>query len=176
MSKKEIGEGVNLGEVGALARALTEAEDDIERIEAQLKVAKERERRLREEDLPAAMAELGLTKIKLETGETIETKLDVYCAITAAQKGVAFEWLDGHGFGGLIKSELSVDFGRDELGLAKEMAKTIAESYGKSASLSQAVAPQTLKAWLKEQLTAGADVPLSLFNARPVTVAKVKRS
>ena len=40
-------------------------------------------------------------------------------------------------------------------------------------ALDQGVHAQTLKAFLKEQLSKGANIPLELFGARPVWTAKI---
>lgn len=162
-----------LGEVSALARALVEAERATTEAEAELKRCKEHERRLREEDLPGAMQELGLDKIRLETGEEISTKLEVYASIPAARKQEAFDWLEANGFGGLIKSEITVPFSREELDKAADLAHQLQED-GFTCSLGRTVHPQTLKAFIKEQLAQATPVPLELFGAQAVNTAKVK--
>ena len=44
---------------------------------------------------------------------------------------------------------------------------------GLQPSLDQSVHAQTLKAFLKEQLAMGTNIPLDLFGARPVWTAKL---
>lgn len=168
----------DLGEVSKLARALIDAEDAVTSAEEALKLLREHERAIREEDLPGAMEELGLKKITLSSGEVISTKLEVYASISEAMKGPAYKWLDDNGFGGLIKTEVKAEFGREELEEAKALLAEL-EGQQYDCGIKQAVAPQTLKAWLKEQLQLGvnakAQVPLELFGARPVNQASVKR-
>lgn len=167
---------MELSEVSQLARLLVDADAAVERQEHELSVAKENARRLREEALPSAMMELGLERLDLSDGTQITTGEDVYCSITEAMRERAHSWLDDNGFGGLIKTDIVVPFGRDDEGRQK-MKDVVWHLAGLGLSIQrkEAVHPGTLKAFLKEQLREGRpDLPLQLFGARPVTVAKVK--
>lgn len=167
----------NLGEVGRLAAALLEAQRAVEDAEARLKVLKERERKLEEEDLPGAMEEVGLQSVALPDGTKIAVKQEVYVAMLAANKPLCWQWLDDNGYGGLVKHELKAQFGRGEEEEEKLNAVLRAMSeLGVEGEAKSDVNSQTLKAWLKEQLQdaeKAARVPLDLFGARPVQVAKV---
>lgn len=163
---------ITLSEMAELARALLDADKDVERVEGDLKDAKERARVLREETIPAAMQEMGLEEVKLETGQKISIKQDVYASIPAASKGAAYDWLNEHGFGGLIKVEVSATFAKGEQDAALELHKQLL-AQGLQPDLDQSVHAQTLKAFLREQIAAGTNVPLDLFGARPVWTAKI---
>lgn len=163
-----------LRELSALCAQLRDAEEDLKRLDEAWKAAKERVRRLVEEDIPGLMSELGVKRLVLETGETISVGFEVFAQIPKDGKQLAFNWLEEHGHGGLIKTEISVTFGRDELGIAKRIATEIVEREGRPVELDQSVHAGTLKAWLKEQLQEGQSVPLELFGARPVNIAKIK--
>lgn len=155
-----------------LARALVEADAGVDEAEGALKDAKERARVLREETIPAAMQEMGLEEVKLETGQKISIKQDVYASIPAASKGAAYDWLNEHGFGGLIKVEVSTTFAKGEQEQAIKLHKQLA-AQGLQPDLDQSVHAQTLKAFLREQIAAGNNIPLDLFGARPVWTAKI---
>ena len=163
-----------LGEISALARMLVDYDREVDEAEAKLKELKEHARRVREESLPGAMEQLGLKELRLASGERIEIKQDVYASIPKDGQGAAFEWLEGNGFGGLIKTEVSVSFGRDERLAARELAETLV-AQGLVADVSSSVHVQTLKAFLREQLAEARPIPLDLFGARPVSVAKVTK-
>lgn len=165
-----------LGEVAALARRLVAADARVAEAEEALRTAEAHARRLREEALPEAMAELGLAELQLDDGTKISVALEVYCGIPAAERERAFQWLEDNDFGGLIKTEVKVPFGRndDERAALRKLVQ-ILESERFEYQAKQDVHAQTLKAWLKEQLREGRqDLPLQLFGARPVTLAKVK--
>jgi hypothetical protein len=165
-----------LGEVAALARRLVAADARVAEAERELRAAEEHARRLREESLPGAMQELGLTDLELDDGARISVGLEVYCAIPATERARAFEWLEEHDFGGLIKTEVKLPFGRGaEETAALQRLVLLLQQNDFDFEAKQDVHPQTLKAWLKEQLREGrSDLPLQLFGARPVTLAKVK--
>lgn len=163
---------ITLSEMAELARALVDADKDVDKVEQDLKDAKERARVLREETIPAAMQEMGLEEVKLETGQKISIKQDVYASIPAASKGAAYDWLNEHGFGGLIKVEVSATFAKGEQDAALELHKQL-QQQGLQPDLDQSVHAQTLKAFLREQIAAGNNIPLDLFGARPVWTAKI---
>ena len=163
---------ISLDQMASLARALVDADGSVEQAELNLKDAKERARVLREETIPSAMQELGLEELKLDTGEKLTVKQDVYAAIPAAQKEQAFQWLEDNGFGGLIKVEVTADYRKGEAEVAMALYKELQER-GLQVEFGQSVHAQTLKAFLREQLAAGANVPLDLFGARPVWTAKI---
>ena len=162
-----------LGEVESLHVALESAKDDLEQAETALKSAKERVRKLTEEDIPAAMQELGYKKVVLANGAEVTVKAEVYASIPVKHRRDAHEWLDANGFGSLIRATISAQFGRGEKDDADRLLDTLRSS-GIDADKKEAVHPQTLKAFLREQLEKGNDVPLHLFGARPVDVAVIK--
>lgn len=163
---------ISLDQMAALVRALVDADERVEQADSALKAATERARTLREETIPSAMQELGLEELKLETGEKLSIKQDVYASIPAAKKDQAFLWLEENGFGGLIKVEVAADFRKGEADAALVLFHELQER-GLQAALNQSVHAQTLKAFLREQLAAGTNVPLDLFGARPVWTAKL---
>jgi hypothetical protein len=163
---------ISLDQMASLARALVDADASVDKAEVNLKDTKERARALREETIPSAMQELGLEELKLDTGEKLSVKQDVYASIPVAQKEQAFQWLEDNGFGGLIKVEVAADFRKGEVEFAIALFKELQER-GLQVGFDQSVHAQTLKAFLREQLAAGANVPLDLFGARPVWTAKI---
>lgn len=165
---------ITLSDMTGLARMLKDAELQVKETELYLKEIKEHERYLREESIPSAMHELGIDELKLDTGEKISIKQDVYASIPSSTKNEAHRWLDAHGYGGLIKVEVLASYGKGESKLALELYRELGQR-GLSASLKESVHTQTLKAFLKDQMAKGEDVPLELFGARPVWTAKITR-
>ena len=163
---------ITLQEMADLARALLDADKDADDAELVLKHAKERARQLREETIPSAMQELGLDEVKLSTGQTVSIKQDVYASISDENKPKAFAWLNEHDFGGIIKTDVIVAFGKGEQEAASALAQEMREN-DLDASVKEGVHPQTLKAFLREQIASGSSVPLELFGARPVWTTKI---
>ncbi len=164
---------ISLDEMTQLAKALLETEESIAQHEDALKLVKKRAMRLREDTIPSAMQELGLQKLVLDTGQTITVKQDVYASIPEDNKTKAFGWLEENNFGDLIKSIVKVQFDRGDLGKASELCNEL-EHKGLTPEFIESVHASTLKAFLREQIAKGTKVPLDLFGARPVWIAKIK--
>lgn len=162
----------DLQRVVQLAETLLKLRKAVEGLESQLTTAKADLRRVEQEDLPDLMQELGLETFKLKTGETIEVKQEVDCAISEERRAAAHSWLVDRGFGGLIKTEVVVTFGRGEHEEAEDFADAVTQQ-GKNPALIERVHPSTLKAFIKEQMAAGAAVPFDLFGVHPYNKVKV---
>jgi len=166
---------ISLNEMATVVQSLLDAELIIENQENQLKESKENARKLREEVIPSSMQELGLAELKLDTGQKITVKQDVYASIPKDNKLSALQWLEDHGHGGLIKTDVVTSYGKgeEEEGRARKLLfKLLAE--GEKTKLSRGINAQTLKAFLREQIAKGEDVPLDLFGASPVWTTKIK--
>ena len=164
---------ITLDEMTALARALVDADSAVEEAETTLKRTKEVARILREETIPSAMQELGIEKLELSTGQKITISQEVYASIPAASKDEAHHWLETNGFGGLIKVGVTTQYGKGERDEALKLFSEL-QGRGLSAKFDESVHAQTLKAFLREQISSGNNVPLELFGARPVWTAKIK--
>jgi hypothetical protein len=135
---------------------------------------KERLLKIQREDLPGLMLELGLSEFVLKTGERIVVKDDVAVNIPAERQVEAMRWLSDHGFGGLIKTVVSVEFGRGEIESAEELARRLQEEELPAQAV-ETVHTATLKAFVKEQLEKGESVPFDLFGVFPYSVASFSK-
>lgn len=164
---------IALSKVMDLVRGLLDAETTVNQLEAQLSAAKEKARVLREETIPGVMQELGLLRFTLETGQEITIKQEVYASLPEDNKEEAFTWLEEHNFGGLIKTLVITEMGKGLLTDARELTVEL-QKRGLTTDLTRMVHPQTLKAFLREQIAAAKTIPLDLFGARPVWTTKLK--
>lgn len=152
---------------------MREAEQNVADIELALKAANKVLTNLSQEAIPMLMAELNLTKLTLEDGSEVSIKNDVYASITDANRTKAFSWLRANDHEDLIKNELKVNFGKGENALALKAIEFI-NSLGKEYDLKESVNAQTLKAFLRKELSSdNSKVDLDAFNAQPVWVTKV---
>ncbi len=156
-----------------LARDLLNAESDIDQAETNLKVLCERARVLREETLVCAMQELDVQSLTLSDGGSISLKQAVYASIPKDRRDEAYTWLEEHKHGGIIKTEVTAVFGKNEL-KAANLLRTLCEEHNWDAEMSRTVHAGTLKAWVKAELEAGRSMPVDLFGVRSVTEANVK--
>ena len=162
----------DLQRVVQLAELLLKLREEVSTLETQLDKAKAEMRRVEQEDLPDLMQELGLETFKLKSGEVIEVKPEVECSITEERRAAAHEWLTKNGFGGLIKTEVVVTFGRGEHDAAEGFAEEVA-AQGKQPAVVERVHPSTLKSFVKEQMAAGSAVPFDLFGVHPYNKVKI---
>lgn len=139
------------------------------RISAQLKAVTEDIRELESEILPDAMKNLGLKNFTMTSGaEVILT--DVYSAsITDSNREEAHAWLRTHGHGDIIKNNVTISFGKGEDEYAGEIINRLlidrkagSVKFG-DLQQKEAVHPQTLKAFVKDQVTSGEEFPGELF-------------
>ena len=165
---------ITIDDVSQLARDLLAAELAIDSAEDNLKLLREKKRLLAEETIPGIMQELGIKDLTLESGQKMKLKQDVYAQIPKDEKPGVFNWLNEHGYGGLIKTEVKAQFGKGERESAIELADSLSAE-GFSTSFSEDVHAQTMKAFLLERVKKGEpDFPFDLFHARPVWVATIK--
>ena len=148
-------------------------EEEVADTESDLKVKKEALRGIQEDKLPSKMAELGFQKFTTAEGFNITVKDKVSASITEANRPAAHEWLRGHGFGDLIKNEVTVKFPKGKESEAIEVMQAM-DSAGHTAVRKEAVNAMTLKAFIKEQLEKGTNLP-STISVFPYSSATIKK-
>ena len=153
----------DLTNISELSRKLTAMDEEIERIEEELKLRKENRRKLSEDTLPNALLEKGLSEIKLTDGTTLSVTNYYSAKITDETREQAFKWLESNNLGDIIKNTVSASFGRKENDAAQELMAQLAEE-GHDLVQKKWVEPMTLKATVKEQVEKGIALPLETFN------------
>jgi len=163
-----------LTRVVALAELLKTQKHELEGLTMQVDDAKKALLKTEREDLPNLMAEVGLTEIKLEDGTIVSIKEEVDASISVAKRPAAVAWLNENGFGGIIKTEVSVTFGAGSHDAAEELKTFLAEEGYETAEMSETVHPSTLKAFVRERLAAGTAIPFDTFGIFPYSKAIIK--
>ena len=163
----------DLSSVGALAKRAKELEKEIEDIESILKERKEQQRKMLEETIPAMLQELGLAKFSMTDGSEIVVKPFHNASIKEDNRAQAYEWLREHGFDDIIKNTVSVRFGRGEDQLCESLLNQLREQ-NYPVEQAQKIEPQTLKAWVREQVERGSEFPTELFGVYVGQRASIK--
>lgn len=158
--------------VTALCQLLVTEELAIADTESALKKRKALALTIKRVDLPELMKEFDLKSFGLNDGTKIEIKEDVEANISEDNRAAAHAWLVEHGFGGLIKTQVVVAFGRDQQEEAEALAARLREEHDDVAEFAN-VHPQTLKAFVREQMEKGNALPESLFGISPFSFAKI---
>ena len=164
-----------LSKVSRLAEELIDKEEEVKEAEARLKILKEQARDIAERQLPDAMAEVGMAKFVLTDGSEVTVKPYYSAKIGDDKRDECFNWLQDHGHEALIKDEVSITFNKGEHERDEEF-KSQLEQQGIEYNGKMGVHPQTLTAFVREQVESGAEFPLELFNVYIGQIAKVKRS
>jgi len=156
--------------VSNLANKQLKLATELKQLEVDLKAKKEELRLTSEQELPDAMQAAGLTQIVLSTGE----KISINAHISKANQEVAYQWLIKNGHAGLIKNEVLLKFDRGE---DEKVAQTVSalQARGLSPNVRQSVHHSSLKAFVKEQFTAGNDIPTEPFGIYIGTKAIIKK-
>ena len=165
--------GVN--NLSTLVIELQRLEDEIANEEERLKIKKEKADKISNIAIPEIMQALKLKTMKLADGSAIEVK-EVYSAtIPLDKKDGAFNWLQEHGLGDLIKNEVTVSFGRGEDNKAAEYAD-LARGQGLEPTQKLKVEPMTLKALFRERSENNQELPSEHFNLFKGNKTKITRS
>lgn len=145
----------------------------IPKLEALLRAANAIKEEIYCTDIPALLAELGITEGKLPDG-TIVTKELVY-TVKANDKDALASWLMENGYGSSIEDNLSFEKGQYSASIDEFL-----RSSGASFSRTQDVHPQTLKKVVREHIEAGLGEPpaeaasVTLFERGVVKTPKTK--
>lgn len=166
----------DLKRIVELANLMVTQTAKVTKMEDELKDAKRTLQRIEQEDLPELMREVGMASVTLEDGSVIEVKDEVECGISEERRAEAHRWLIDNGFGGLIKTEVVVAFGRGEQGAAENFSAEVVQLTGQHPTVVERVHPSTLKSFVKEQMEAGVAIPAETFALRPYSKAKLKPS
>jgi hypothetical protein len=169
----------SLGLVSSIARELLIATAQLGEAEELVKERRENLRAIREQRLPDAMAEVGLTSFTLDTGDTVTIKNVITASLPNREKepelrAAAFSWLIDNGYEDLIKYNLSATFDKGFKAEAETAyAAVIAIKGCKTAKLAEDCHYQTLNALIRQLAAAGSTVPADLFHLYQARVAEI---
>ena len=152
----------SLKHIAILCRSQIEAETKVKNLEEELKLSKANLKQISEVDIPEALAECGLSELKLTDGQKISVQTYYSASIPKDKINDALDWLRDNGHGDLIKNTVSIDYGKGEDNVAADMKQKLREA-GQSFTDKTGVHPQTLKAFAREQTESGKNLPLDLL-------------
>ena len=152
----------DLRQVSGLVRQQLILEQRVEDLAADLKKAQADLAHISGEALPAALAEHGLTELKMADGSKVTIATVISANITKDRANEAHDWLRANGHADLIKNTVSVAFGKGEDEKAAALIRQLDED-GWAPDSKEAVHPSTLKAFCKEQIERGTAIPSELF-------------
>ena len=159
-------------DIATACNKLLDVQKEVSALEDKLKKKKEEELKLSEQDIPNLMQKAGAASIKLTDGTAVEIKPYYGARIPASRTEEAFDWLRENNFADLIKNNVTLTFGRNEDNVAKSIVDDL-RNKGHNVKQAEKVEPMTLKAFVREQIEKGKDVPADLFGVYVATRTKL---
>jgi len=151
---------------------LLDTQRQIITVEEQLTKLKQSETLLSEQTIPNLMQQAGIAMLKLADGSSVEVKPFYAARIPSSKVQEAFNWLRTNGFGDLIKNNVTLTFGRSEDQEAKNLVDELKKK-GHNVTQTEKVEPMTLKAFVKEQIQLGRNVPSDIFGVYVANKTKI---
>ena len=151
---------------------LKDLRNQIEDAEEKLSLLKNKSRDLEERIIPEMMQEAGVSLLKLADGSSVEVKPFYAAKIPESRVEEAFSWLRGNGFEDLIKNTVTASFNRGQDNQVSELIK-VCEEHGFNYNKKEKVEPMTLKAFVKEQVETGKQLPFDLFGVYIANKTKI---
>lgn len=183
----------SLQQISQLVAEYSDNDAEIARLEKLLKDLKARQLQLLQDRLPAAMDAAGQQAgLTVSSGHTVSVKPYVSLSVPAAstilkekdkerrqelleRRSKCLAWLVTNGHGGLIKTEITVPFGKGEGSKAKELLEELRTRGFTDAEGNSDINTQSLTAWARELVKGGrqAEIPAE-FNLFVGRVADIK--
>lgn len=160
--------------IAELARAVRNKQDEVLKLEDALKQTKKDLLKLTDEDLPALLHEIGVSKMELDDGSKVELKPTYGAYIKVENRDKAFGWLKENGYDDIIKNVVTCQFGRGEESLAENFVEMTTKA-GFSPEQKRDIHPQTLKAFVRDQVESGNEFPMDVFGAYVGQRANIKK-
>lgn len=152
-----------LKSVADLASKQVLYEQEVDRLEGELKKAQAALLEVQTKELPDAMQAIGLETFTLANGLRISIKDDVSISIPKDMRSQAYAWLRRKGYGNIVKTEVSVSFGKGEDKAADKAVAVLLKS-GFNPQQDDSVHSSTLKAFAKEARERNIKLPAKFFS------------
>jgi hypothetical protein len=146
-----------LERLGALAETAQNLTDEINKDDEELSEKSKELANILRVLIPNIMDTLEMKEYTMMSGVKISVINKVQASIAEKNKPAAFAWLNKYNFGGMIKTTIISEFGKEEVENAEKTLKMLKEQ-GVSAEIVQSVHALTLKSFVKERLAAVEEV------------------
>ena len=163
-----------LQSVAEVARNIRNKTTEVDDLKKTLKESEAALRQLTDQDLPDLLHEIGINEFTLDDGSKVELRPIYGARIPVEHREAAHAWLREKGFDDIIKNLVSIPFGRGEDGKAGDFI-SLARMKGFEVMQKQEVHSGTLKAFVKERIEKGLDVPADLFGVFTAERATIKK-
>ena len=151
---------------------LQKLRSEIEQQEEKLSLLKSKSRDYEERIIPEMMQEAGVSLLKLHDGSTVEVKPFYAAKIPESRVEEAFSWLRSNGHEDLIKNTITTAFDKGQDNQVSELIN-VCEKFGFNYNQKQKVEPMTLKAFVRDQVENGKELPFDMFGVYIANKTKI---
>ena len=174
--EEQVGDNL-MARIQGLAQEWLDAKNLVESMEERLAEAKAAFLQISEHKLPDLLddAQLGDSKITTPAGHLVSASEVIRGSIPEDSSVAAFQWLEDHDDGNIIKRQITIEFNKGDEVWAKKFIRDC-QQRKKALNLKQkkAVHPMTLQKYVREALEEGVDIPMKTFGVYRQRFAKVK--
>lgn len=146
----------------ALGTQMQEIEEEIDQLERDLKAKKAAFDAVSLEALPEAMEQAGVEEFTLSNGRKIGIKTKLFVSVSKANMGSFLNFVRRQGSGDLIKSTLTIAFGKDEeekrLAIFQDLTSR-GDLVDNDIKSEEGIHHSTLRAYVKRGLEEGVEFP-----------------
>ena len=160
--------------IAQLAEKQVDLQVKVADLENVLSLEKERLRKVQEEELPESMLALGLKSFTLSDGSKLDVKTFYRGNISKNKQTEAHEWLRDNNHADLIKNDVVCSFGKGEDHNALVLMGKLTE-IGVDYENKKHVHASTLKAFVREQIEQGKELPLDLLGVHIGQRSEIRR-
>jgi hypothetical protein len=158
-----------------LARQQVAAEREFEQAEEHLKRAREKLDDIAQRQIPEVLTRMGIKKLLTADGLEVTVNEGLRVHTSEERREPSCDWLEAHDQGGIIKRSFNILFSKEDETWARAFEASLRRRKRQlDVVKKREVHPSTLKKVLKDMLESGVDVPLELFGAQRVRIAKVE--
>lgn len=162
-----------LAAISSAAREWREAKEREERLEAELKAAKQEVLRYEVDVLPELMMNAQQKTVTTVDGFEVSMSRLVRGSLPKGNPEPGVRWLSENGYKKVLRSTVTASTGKDHMEDAEQQARLLREA-GMEVDVRHTVNPQTLCALVRELLDEGKEVPLATLGVFVEDRAKVK--
>ena len=162
----------NVKSISDKCNQLNELQSQLKEKEESISLLKHKIRDMEERIIPEMMQQAGVSLLKLKDGSTVEVKPFYAAKIPESRVEEAFSWLREKGFEDLIKNTVTASFGRGQDNQVSELIG-VCEKFGFNYNKKEKVEPMTLKAFVREQVEGGKELPFDLFGVYIANKTKI---
>jgi hypothetical protein len=166
-----------LAQLASLVQRMRQAQDYVQSLEGDLAKAQENLRKIQEDLIPSLMSSLSIESTTMSDGTVLKVEKFYSPSVTEENKEAFYHWLRENEHGGLIKNVVSVALGRNSDNEQALLLSLLTEN-GFEPEQKLKIEPMTLKAWVKEQMTNGVELPpsITVFSGQKAKIVPPKKS